>query len=200
MYFKLVTTPELVQEFIKTLEEQPSINQVSTLGTVRDNQIKTMLFGAFYYKSIVSYILYDDLDKIVGITSITFATSGPFWYINYGYMCEYGRKTYGTQAMYAEAYRAGWSVARERNCHESYFIQRNSRARLLKLQFERSDILDKFAFDIVEVIEPYNLSINPLVNTVMLGAMAGKNPKKLALVRMYDPEKIKYEYPYPQPN
>jgi len=196
MYAKQVTSPELVNDFIRVLEEQPLINQVNILGTIKDNHIKTMLFGAFYSKNIVSYLMYDDFDKIVGFGSVSFATTGPFWYINSGFTTEYGKSTYGSHLLYTEAYQKGWEFALARNCYESYFIQRNSRARLLKKQFESSSMLSKFVFDIVEVIEPYQLSINPLVNSVLLGALAGKTPKKMAVVRMYDPEKIKYEYPY----
>lgn len=149
----------------------------------------------------VSWLAYDDNDdELLGVATIKFAETVPCWYSKFSFTTNVGRERYGVSRLFVETFENGFKVAAEKNYYEAYFSIRFGRFRLIEQLLKESEILKDFKVEVVENIPAHSHSINPLVKNFIHGPASGQNPKPLVVIRIYNPEKVNYVYPYPQQN
>jgi len=201
MHFKIADTKADLDEFIRVLHEQSTLNQLEIVDNgIRDRCEHMLTLSQTSVPTLIPGVAYNDDGDCMGINMIKLGETVPCWYQRFAFASTLCRNTLGVTKLQFGAMRWGFNYAESRNYHEYYYVQRSARNRLLQKYFQSADFLKKYIIEDVEVIQPYNHSVNPYIRTYIHGPASGLFPREMLVKRFYNPEFVNYAYPYPQSN
>lgn len=198
MRFELITSEAQLAQSIEAVREHRTIAKLDAVETgVQELIINGLVLGASGKdKYLTSWLAIDDDGGILGTVAIRLGERVKCWYPKTGFVTKLGSDRYGVNNMFLKAWEHGFSYAESHGYYELFYHQRIGRFKILEKSLREATFLKNYKIDIVETIEPFSKSKNPLVNQYMIGEAAGLNPKAQVLVRIYDPSKVTHEYPY----
>ena len=204
MHFIPVKTQEHIELFKKVLSDHNSIMNIGLEENgLTDLFMELMMEGVTGKNQYIhTGVVVDDDGEPLGCSTIKLGERLKCWVPKNGFISKIGRERYGTVEVYIRAFEVGFKLAESFGYYECFNILRTARHKTLEKRLTESTFLKDYKIEVVETIEPYGKSINPLINMFLLGRSAGLSPKEIVVVRIYNPDKVKHDYPFriPQQN
>lgn len=202
MNFIIVETPEHKEMFKQVVMEHTTISKIEAVNSgiiqVAFNLLELSVNDAS--KHLISWLAIDDDGVLLGVEVTKLGEKVPCWYSKISFVSKLGRERYGVNAMFFKAWEFGFKYAESRGYYELYYSQRIGRYRIMENMMKSAPFLKDYIIDVVEQVAPFSHSKNPLVRTHIHGLASGLNPRPLVIARIYNPDKIKYDYPYASQN